>query len=526
MTSVVTSATHPAHVLAHHAAEHPHDPAIVSSGLTMTYGELADAVRRVAARLRSLGVRPGQIVGIRARPEWEAVLALAVLHEGACSLHASDPVLSAYGDTLDHVLLDGTRAATRRAIDVGAAFLETLGTVNAAIDPQPIDADAACRVVFSSGTTGTPKGVAFTLAMLIARTDAAHTNWMPAEPFFCLLGIDTVSGYQTFMWSVLHGRPWIVPGTGQTNLDLIQRTGTRAIKTSPARLADLLDAVDAGGLAAEVNPVPLLEHVQVAGALMSGPLARRTDLLLKVVPTYLYGSTECGTITRGAVDPQDPARVGWLVDGSELQVVDERGAATAVDEVGSVRYRTATTPASYWNGDALANRAFRDGWFWPGDRGSIGPDGSLRLSGRDDDVVNASGAKVNLAELDLWLAEIELLADVASFAYPDCAHPTRARAAEPPGARCARGSRQAVARAADRRGGHGMIGEVVAWYCAYSGYFDNVIASVNRVDPMNSTVRSTAPSTVHCSRDPAATAPNKKSAHHCACSKKKLGCRE
>lgn len=419
MSPVVTSATHPAHVLAQHAAEHPHDPAIVSSDLTMTYGELADAVRRVAARLRSLGVRPGQVVGIRARPEWEAVLALAVLHEGACSLHASDAVLAAYGDQLDHVLLDGSRAATRRAIDVGAAFLETLGTVNAAIEPQPIDVDAACRIVFSSGTTGTPKGVDFTLAMLLARTDAAHTNWMPAEPFFCLLGIDTVSGYQTFMWSVLHGRPWIVPGTGATNLELIRRVGARAIKTSPARLADLLDAVDEREATTTVSPVPLLEHVQVAGALLSGPLARRAELLLTVVPTYLYGSTECGTITRGAVDTQDPARVGWLVDGSELQVVDEHGDAAAVGEVGSVRYRTATTPSSYWKGDAQANSAFRDGWFWPGDRGSIGSDGSLHLSGRDDDVVNASGAKVNLAELDLWLAEIDLLADLATFAYPD-----------------------------------------------------------------------------------------------------------
>jgi acyl-coenzyme A synthetase/AMP-(fatty) acid ligase len=417
--TVVTSATHPARVLAHHAAEHPTDPAIVSLGFVMTYGELADAVRRVAARLRSLGIRPGQVVGIRARPEWEAVLALAVLHEGACSLHASDAVLAAYGDRLDHVLLDGIRPGTRRAIDVGTAFLETLGSVNAAIDPQPIAPDAACRIVFSSGTTGTPKGVAFTLAMLLARTDAAHTNWMPAEPFFCLLGIDTVSGYQTFMWSVLHGRPWIVPGTGAANLDLLGRTQARAIKTSPARLADLLDAVDARGAAPHASPVPRLEHVQVAGALLSGPLARRAEHLLGIIPTYLYGSTECGTITRGDVDPHDPARVGWLVEGSELQVVDEHGVVAATGEVGSVRYRTPTTPSSYWNGDPNADRAFRDGWFWPGDRGSLGPDGALHLAGRDDDVVNASGAKINLAELDLWLAELDLLDDLATFAYPD-----------------------------------------------------------------------------------------------------------
>lgn len=412
---MVTSATHPARVLMQHAADRPNDPAIVSPDLSMTYGELAEAVRRVAARLRSLGVRPGHVVGIRARPEWEAVLALAVLHEGACSLHASEPVIAAYGDRLDRLLLDAPRPGTARAVDVGPTFMETLGSVNAAIEPQPIDPATACRIVFSSGTTGTPKGVAFTLSMLLARTDAAHTNWMPAEPFFCLLGIDTVSGYQTFMWSMLHGRPWIVPGTGATNVDLANRSGARAIKTSPARLADLLDALEASS----AHHGPRLEHVQVAGALLSGPLARRAENLLGVVPTYLYGSTECGTITRGPVSADDPARVGWLVEGSELEVVDDHGGRVAPGELGSVRYRTATTPTSYWNGTPQANRAFRDGWFWPGDRGSIGPDGALRLAGRDDDVVNASGAKVNLAELDLWLAELDLLADVATFAFPD-----------------------------------------------------------------------------------------------------------
>ena len=57
--------------------------------------------------------------------------------------------------------------------------------------------------------------------------------------------------------------------------------------------ADLLDAVEATATPPDARAVPRLEHVQVAGALLSGPLARRAERLLGVVPTYLYGSTEC-----------------------------------------------------------------------------------------------------------------------------------------------------------------------------------------------------------------------------------------
>lgn len=397
-------------------AARPDDDAIVSVALRMTYAQLADGVRRSAARLRALGVRSGQVVGIRARPEWEALLTLAAWHEGATTLHASDAVLAGYGRHVDLVLSDQPTgvAAGVRVIAVDQPFIESLGSVNPRIEPHPMEVDAVCRIVFSSGTTGVPKGVAFTVATLIARTESARTNWMPADPFFCLLGIDTVSGFQTFAWSMLHGRPWIVPHDGPGNLALLERTGARSLKTSPARLADLLAAAE--GASAPV--VHALEHVQVAGALLTAPLASRTERVLGVVPTYLYGSTEAGTITRGTVDAAHPTRVGALVAGAELEIVDERGAVVTEPEiVGTVRYRTASTPDHYWSVDAAANAAFRDGWFWPGDRGSITADGALDLKGRADDVVNASGAKVNLAELDLWLAELDVLTDLATFPY-------------------------------------------------------------------------------------------------------------
>ncbi|MBX9471531.1 class I adenylate-forming enzyme family protein [Microcella sp.] len=392
----------------------PEAPAIVSRRMNMTFGELGSAVRRTASRLRQLGVKPGDVVGLHAVPEWEAVLTLAVLHEGAASLHASAPVSAAYGDRIALHLgrAPGSIGATGRTIDVDQQFIASLGAVNPLIDPRPIAEGGVVRVVFSSGTTGTPKGIAFAEATLRARTDSARSNWMPDDPFFCLLGIDTVSGFQTFAWSVLHGEPWIVPGDGRANAELLSLTAARSIKTSPARLAELLDALESTGAT-----LPALQSVQVAGSLLSAILIHRCEAVTGVRPVYLYGSTEAGTITFGAADPEDPARLGTVVDGAELRVLDDDG--VPVDEpgvTGIIEYRTAAMAETYWS-RVVEPSPFRDGWFRPGDRGTLDEHGFLELAGRTDDLVNAGGSKVNLADLDRRLAEVDIVRDAATFAY-------------------------------------------------------------------------------------------------------------
>lgn len=84
----------------------PQAAAITSADFTITYSALADSVRRMAARLRRLGVRPGSVVAIRGRAQLEAVVMLAVLHEGAVSLHGSEAVLAGYGSDIDFLVGD------------------------------------------------------------------------------------------------------------------------------------------------------------------------------------------------------------------------------------------------------------------------------------------------------------------------------------------------------------------------------------------------------------------------------------
>lgn len=401
------------------ADEQPEATAILSASARLSCAELADAIRRTASALSREGVRTGEVVGVRAAPEWAAVLQLALLHEGAVSLHASEAVLAAHAARIDVLLDDSGRGArgVARSIDVGPRFLSGLGAVRPAETPRPLQGGDLARVVFSSGTTGRPKGIPFTVDRMLARTDSARENWMPADPFVCLLGPDTVSGFQTLLWSLLHGATYVLPGDGVANARLLAAVGARSLKTSPARLADLLDAVEA-----QPGAAPLaLEEVQIAGSLLSSTLARRCQQLLGVTPLYLYGSTEAGTITRGRVRPDRPSAVGRVVDDAELEVVDDGGRVVEPGTPGAVRFRTPTMPTGYWGGDAEIDAPFGDGWFHPGDRGVLTVDGELEIIGRIDDLVNAGGAKVELTELDLWLAELPLVSEIASFPFRDAA---------------------------------------------------------------------------------------------------------
>ena len=295
--------------------------------------------------------------------------------------------------TIDVLISDGMvrGAGGLKLIDIDAAFFEALKGQRPLDTVHELAGGDLCRIVFSSGTTGTPKGVPFSVDYLTARVDSARRNWIPAVPFMSLLGLDTVTGFQTFMWAMMNGETFFPVGDGQANLDLIRAHRVASIKTSPARLSDLVDA--AGAQPGTTD----LTVIEVAGSLLPATVAAKTVEVFGVTPTYLYGSTEVGTVTRGTVDPAHPNMVGTIVDEIQAEIVDDNGTPLPRGIEGMLRFRKPGMPAGYWNVTVpTGHSGFRDGWFYPGDYGQIDADNRLWLSGRRDDLINAGGAKFNL----------------------------------------------------------------------------------------------------------------------------------
>jgi long-chain acyl-CoA synthetase len=132
----------------------------------------------------------------------------------------------------------------------------------------------------------------------------------------------------------------------------------------------------------------------------------------------LYGSTETGTVTRRPYDSDDPYDAGEITPGTDVEIVDGDDRPLPAGEVGLIRYRRHLQATEYHDDPVSSELAFRDGWFYPGDLGSL--DGQrLRLAGRASEIVNAGGVKIDPSRVDAIAIEQPGVLDAAGFATLD-----------------------------------------------------------------------------------------------------------
>jgi acyl-coenzyme A synthetase/AMP-(fatty) acid ligase len=395
------------------ATSNPEANAIQGAKGEFSNSVFVDTVARIAAKLRADGVRPGSVVGLRMDPFLNTVFLAALMHEGAVSFIARGNLVEEHSSSIDALYSDDAVFAARvtGGVHVSPQWLEGAARINPRIEPNDFtDDESLVHLVFSSGTTGTPKGVPFSLRDLRMRTAAARENWIPHLPFLSELGLDTVSGMQTYFWSLFAGETYLLPGTADDDVALIERAQVQSIKTSPAKLKDLVAAVRAKQ--ADVSSV---KTVEVAGSLLSPQLAAAFAQVFDAELVYLYGSTEAGTITRAVYDPTDLQRVGRVVPTARVEIVDENDVPNPTGETGVVRLQSDYQATRYWPPTASPT-AFRDGWFYPGDSGYLDTDGTLVITGRTDELINASGLKINPAWVESHLGVYRGISDFACFA--------------------------------------------------------------------------------------------------------------
>ncbi len=412
-----------------HAEAQPEQVALFSNRMQMSYATFLDTVKRVAAKLRGAGVRPGNVVGLKLDPEIQAVFIAAVLHEAAVSFAATKNIIESYAQDIDFVI-SSTRdwqSTAKNLIVIDSDWLASLASINKKVEPRLFDSqDSLALLVFSSGTTGVPKGVEFTVADVHRRTEAAANNWMPVAPFFSELGLDTVSGIQTYYYALFNGATYFVPINATEDVRLISAAAIGSIKTSPAKLAELSEAAKSSGVRLDS-----LKQVQVAGGLLSPAVAAALAEVSNAQLIYLYGSTEAGTVTRSPYDAGDPESVGEVVADAEVQITDSNGVAVPTGIAGELRMRTSYMARRYWRAaDHLATddlaaasvpasiaAGFNDGWFLPGDTGVLEEGNRLRITGRVDELINAAGIKLNPALIESKLAGYRGILDLAAFGY-------------------------------------------------------------------------------------------------------------
>ncbi len=418
-------------------------------GRTLTFGQLHEQVRRTAAACRGRGLKPGGRVVIWAPNsiEW-VVAALAVTYAGGTLVPANSRYTEhEVVDLVDRteaalvIVADGflgrTQIADLRALspdapiidiadldtlaeEVDPALLETIDTIADAVTPDDI-----ADILFTSGTSGKPKGVLSAHRQTVAAAASwsavgevsADDRYLVISPFFHSYGYKVGA-----LVGLLHGCAIVPMATFDATaaLGLIESERITMVPGAPAIFLGLLESpafatTDTSSLrfantgAANV-PVALVERLQ-------------TELSFDLVITA-FGMTECVVATmcrRGDSDETVATTCGTAIDGMEVAIADpETGAHVSAGSEGELLLRGSQVMLGYLDdADATAEAIDADGWLHTGDVGVLDERGYLRITDRLKDMYICGGFNVYPAEVEQALVRLDGVADVAVIGVPD-----------------------------------------------------------------------------------------------------------
>ena len=438
--------------LAHWAAATPDGEAFTYLGRTWTWAQTEERVRRLAGALKAKGIGRGDVVSFLDKNHPACV----ELTMAAASIGAANAIINfrLAGDEVDYAVND----SGAKLLLVGSELMPLIDKIRdkltdvehivevtpdggdddeyeallAAAEPAGRDPEVTpedvCLVMYSSGTTGRPKGVTLSQANMVAHTLNAHEGWgfddgdknMVSMPLF------HVGGSSYVLFGIHDGVPSVMTRDpdGASLAGAIMQGANRTFLV-PAVLAQVLqsgdDAIKLFGqlktycYGAAPMPLPLLR-----AAIKAWP---DTDFI------QVYGLTElCGVIThllpeahRDDAHPERLVSAGQLIPGAEVKVVDPE----SLEEVGTgvhgeLWFRTPQLMQGYLNKpEATAEVITEDGWFRTGDMGKVDAEGYVYVEDRLKDMIISGGENIYSPEIERVLAEHPAVAEVAIIGVPD-----------------------------------------------------------------------------------------------------------
>ncbi len=415
------------HVIRRHADERPDHPALVDGTTTWSYGELAGIVADLAGRLVGYGVRPGDrvlIVSENSLPLCALVLAAseidawAVVVNPRLSVREVDQIRDHSGARRIFYVTDIPGAARDHAVrhgardePVGALGLLAVGPLNEAATPETVEVDGARQVavlMYTSGTTGNPKGVMLTHRNLLynASVSGCLRHLTPADRLYGALPMSHIVGLSNVLVGTLMfgATIQVVPRYDPAELArAIAGDGVTMLFGVPATYQRLLEYKSVSGRSA--LPRGRLRYLGVAGAPLDLSLKTRVEAEFGVPLLNGYGITECAPGISGMrlENSEATTSVGQPLPGVEIRVVDADRRPVPHDAVGELHVRSPGVMRGYYRAPTLTAAAIDpDGWFNTGDL--VRFDGArLFVVGRARELIIRSGFNVYPPEVEAVL---------------------------------------------------------------------------------------------------------------------------
>ncbi|MHB8690985.1 MAG: AMP-binding protein [Solirubrobacteraceae bacterium] len=446
-------------LIVHQAAARPSAKAVIDASARLSFAEFADAMHDVARGLIHLGIRPGDRVALWAPNSvawlnaYAGILAAGAVvvpintrfkgAEAAYILERADARAvftvaefhgNAYVDELRRtapelrvpiVLLPGSTPADgafawEAFVDGGRNVPEDIARAR----QEQITPNSPAYVLFTSGTTGRPKGAEIThgQSLRLASTLVEHLGLTQRDRVLAVIPLFHIFGMTLgFLLPSMTGAGTVLGGAFHPTafMDTIERERIAIAPGPPTIFQSMLDAPDRS----EFDLSTLRMGFVSAADLPAGLIRRMIDERLVQSVITAYGLTEALLVSCSA--PGDElTRVaeysGRVLGGVELRAITPDGEPAAPGEPGELLVRSPMVTTGYLGDPAATQAAFdANGWFRTGDIGIVTEDGWVRITGRSKDIFIVGGFNAYPAEIEEMLREHEDIEDAAVVGMPD-----------------------------------------------------------------------------------------------------------
>ncbi|MBW2664675.1 MAG: o-succinylbenzoate--CoA ligase [Deltaproteobacteria bacterium] len=413
-------------------------PAIECNGAVLSYAELSTRAHEAAGHLAELGIRHGDVVALLLENGvpfvellYAAVLSGAVLLPLNLRLTPTELGVQ-LREARARLLVHGNGAIAERARAAAPPGTRTLEIASArraferAPESERTDAmftqvrpDSTLAVLFTSGTSGTPKGTELTHANFqwSALASAAHLGADPRDRWLACMPLFHVGGLSILIRALLYGNSVVVherfdavsvdralDRDGVTHVSLVATMLARILDVRGSRPApDTLRCVLLGGGPA---PTDLIDHATLLG--------------FPIAPTYGLTEAASQVATRPPGSGTAVAGAGLVpLIGNELRIVAENGRDCADGDAGELWLRGPTVMRGYRQQPAETASALAGGWLHTGDVAIRAGDGTLTILARRSDLIVSGGENVYPAEVEAALCEHPAVVDAAVAAVAD-----------------------------------------------------------------------------------------------------------